>query len=379
MSLIQERTIDKTYFTLVVILIGLGFVILYSASSSLAAAKFNDPGYYMRGHLLRILAGVVAGLFFLIIDYKLLKPFAFWIAFLSLLLLLGTFVFNKIYRPGSPARWIPLGFFNAQPSEFAKLAIIVYFASFLDRKKLHLDNFKSGYLPPILILLLTIALVIIEPDFSTAAVIAIIGMIMLFIGGARLLHLIVSIVVMGSVSAITILRSPYKISRITSFLSNNTDIQGAGYQINQSLISLGNGGFWGKGLASSIEKNLFLPDPHTDFVFSVAGEEFGFFGAMILLTLFLALFLRGLKISSHSDDNFGRLLGIGLSCSLFIYVLLNIGVVCRMVPVTGLPLPFLSYGGSTMIYNLCAAGIILNISKNTTLTKRKQNIPIIYG
>ncbi|MDD5766795.1 MAG: FtsW/RodA/SpoVE family cell cycle protein, partial [Candidatus Marinimicrobia bacterium] len=170
-----------------------------------------------------------------------------------------------------------------------------------------------------------------------------------------------------------------KLKRILTFLNPEQDLQHAGYQLHQSLISLGNGGFFGRGLGSGVEKNLFLPEPHTDFVFAVVGEELGFIGAFILLVLFLVMFFRGLKIASKAPDVFGTLLGIGLSMSMFCYVLANIGVVCGVFPVTGLPLPFLSYGGSTMIFNFICIGILLNISRQALPPKKPTNLVILNG
>ena len=358
-----HRSIDQIYFILTIILIGIGFVIQYSASSSLAAAKFNDPGFYMRGHFIRIIVGLIVGLFFLQINYNHLKSISFWFAISSIILLVFTLIYNRSSGSTSMARWIQFGPFRFQPSELAKFSVILYLASFYDRRQDIINDFKKGFLPPAIILTFIILLVVAEPDFSTGAVIAVLGVTIMIIGGTKLVHLSPFIGLFTIFSVFTVIRSPYKLKRIITTISGQNDIQGAGYQINQSLITLGNGGFWGRGLAGSIEKNLFLPEPHTDFVFSVAGEEFGFIGATLLLILFLALFIRGIQISFRAPDIFGNLMGIGLSISMFSYVLANIGVVCGILPVTGLPLPFLSYGGSTMLYNFACIGILLNISK----------------
>jgi len=363
----RYRAMDQPYLIITILLVGLGFVIQYSASSALAVAKFNDPGFYMRGHLIRIIAGLIIGAFFLMLNYQRLKSVAFWIALLGIILLITSLIHNKITNTYSTARWLSIGPFNAQPSEFAKLAIIIYLSSFIDRHQKDLHDLKGGFLPPALVMLTTVLLVIIEPDFSTGTVIALLGITLLTIGGMKLLHLSYLFGLIAITSVIAIIRSPYKINRILTLFNPDKDIQGTSYQINQSLITLGNGGFWGRGLADSVEKNLFLPDPHTDFVFSVAGEELGFIGITILLILFLLIFLRGIQISLKAPDIFGNLLGIGLSTSMFLYVIINIGVVCGIFPVTGLPLPFFSYGGSSMIYNLACAGIILNISKQSQL------------
>ncbi|HDP67158.1 MAG TPA: putative lipid II flippase FtsW [Candidatus Marinimicrobia bacterium] len=365
----HNQSIDQFFFIVTILLIGIGFVIQYSASSSLAAAKFNDPGFYMRGHFIRLVSGFLVGLFFLRLNYHHLEKFAFWLVLLAMLTLILTLIINRTGNSAT-ARWLQLGPFRFQPSELAKFALIVYLASFFDRHQQDIDNFRKGFLPPAIIMTVMMVLIVIEPDFSTGAVIAFISILIMIIAGTKLVYLSPFAGLFIIFSIITVIRSPYKMRRILSAFSNEADLQGAGYQINQSLITLGNGGFWGRGLAGSVEKNLFLPEPHTDFVFSVAGEEFGFIGALFLMVLFLALFIRGIQISIRSATVFGNLVGSGLALSMFIYVLANVGVVTGILPVTGLPLPFLSYGGSAMLYNFACIGILLNISK-TMISKEK--------
>jgi len=373
-----HQSIDQFFFMVTIILIGVGFVIQYSASSSLAAAKFNDPGYYMRGHFIRIIAGFLVGLVFIKMDINYLKNLAFWLVILSIIMLALTLILNRSENSFT-ARWLQLGPFKFQPSELAKFSMILYLASFFDRHHDKIEDFKKGFLPPVLILSIIVALIVIEPDFSTGAVIAALGIAIMIVAGTKLVYLSPFAGLFVIFSIVTVIRSPYKLKRIISAFSSGSDIQGAGYQINQSLITLGNGGFWGRGLAGSIEKNLFLPEPHTDFVFSVAGEEFGFIGTMFLLILFLVLFIRGIQISLRSPTVFGNLLGIGLSISMFSYVLANVGVVTGVLPVTGLPLPFLSYGGSTMLYNFACIGILLNISKSMIEKEKPLRMVTIHG
>ncbi|MDO9547515.1 MAG: putative lipid II flippase FtsW [Candidatus Marinimicrobia bacterium] len=373
-----NQSIDQLFFMLTIILIGIGFVIQYSASSSLAAAKFNDPGYYMRGHFIRIIAGFLVGLVFIKLDYNYLKNLAFWFIILSVFMLILTLVLNRSGNSAT-ARWLQLGPFRFQPSELAKFSVILYLASFYDRHQDEIEDFKKGFLPPVIVMSIIVILIIIEPDFSTGVVVAVLGIAIMIIAGTKLVYLSPFAGLFVIFSIITVIRSPYKIKRILSAVRGGSDLQGAGYQINQSLITLGNGGFWGRGLAGSVEKNLFLPEPHTDFVFSVAGEEFGFIGTMFLLILFLALFIRGVQISFRSPTVFGNLLGVGLSISMFSYVLANIGVVTGILPVTGLPLPFLSYGGSTMLYNFACIGILLNISKTMIEKEKPLRLVTIHG
>ncbi len=356
--------IDQKFLFAFLFLLGLGIVFQYSASSSLGAAKFDDSTFYVRGQVIRITIGLLFGAFFVFLKYQHLKPAAFWIALAAIFFLILTLVMHKINGGLSTARWFSIGGFNFQPSEFAKLALIIYISSFLERHQKHLGDFKRGFIPPALMILSMVFLIIIEPNYSTGAVFSLFGFLVLFIGGTRLLHFTPFGVLFVLGSVFTILHSPYKLRRILTFMAPQADLQGAGYQIHQSIITLGNGGFFGRGLGGSVEKNLFLPDPHTDFIFSVVGEEFGFLGTVVLLSLYLFLFIRGIQIALRAPDIFGNLLGVGLSACLFIYVLINVGVTCGLLPVTGLPLPFISYGGSSMIFNFAVIGILLNISKH---------------
>jgi len=379
MKVKYSQSIDQFYFYLIVILIGIGFVIQYSASSSLAAARFNDPGHYMRGHFIRIIAGLIIGLFFLKLNYNHLKSAAIWVTIAAILLLATTLIIHLIHGTSPTARWLQIGPLRFQPSELAKFAFIIYLASFYDRHADNIGNFKKGFIPPASLLLLIVLLIIVEPDFSTAAVIIVLSITLMFIGGAKILHLAPFTGLLGVIAVISVLLSPYKLKRILTAIGNIEDTQGAGYQIRQSLITLGNGGLWGRGLGGSIEKNLFLPEPHTDFVFAVTGEEFGFIGTMLLLILFLLLFIRGFHIAFRAPNVFGNLLGLGLSLSMFVYQLVNVGVVCGILPVTGLPLPFISYGGSTMLYNFACLGIILNISRHMIDTQEPIRLVTVHA
>jgi len=374
----KKGKVDQKYLIAFFILLGFGLVMQYSASSSLGEARFDDPSFYVRGQFVRIVLGMVVGLICTFINYQILKKGAFWIALAGIIALIATLVYHKLHPGQATARWFPIGGFNFQPSEFAKLALIIYLSSFIERHERHLDDFKRGFIPPVIIMLIMVILIIVEPNYSTAAVFTVFGLIVLFIGGTKLLHFLPFIGGFALLSVVTILRSPYKLMRILTFLEPEKDLQGAGYQIHQSMITLGNGGFFGRGLGGSIEKNLFLPDMHTDFIFSVVGEELGFIGAVVLLSLYLYLFIRGIKIALRAPDVFGNLLGIGLSSCLFIYVIVNVGVTCGLLPVTGLPLPFISYGGSSMLFNFACVGIILNISRYA-VPQEKTNSLVMFN
>jgi len=377
---IEEIQFDKKYLIATGILLVIGLIILYSASTYMAEARYGEPYQFIVKQLVNILiGGALSSFIFFFTDYRGLENYSKLFIGLAILLLIWTKIYGEM-NPGLRAsRWIMLFGFSFQTSEFVKLALIIYLASFYHRHRDRLDDFKTGFLPPLTLIGISSLLIIIQPDYSTAAVLIMISAIVMFIGGAKIKHMLVFLASFVLVSIVAILKAPYRMKRITSIFNSNKDLEGAGYQLHQSLISLGNGGLFGEGLGNGVQKELFLPDCHTDFVFSVAGEELGFIISTGILATYVYLFWRGIKISMRADKIFGKLLGIGLNISLFIYVLLNVGVVCGILPVTGLPLPFISYGGSAMLYTLIVIGITLNISKYNQEKKNYKRDYIIDG
>jgi cell division protein FtsW len=368
---IITKRYDQLLLILIVILCVIGTVMLYSASSSLS---LNETGgitdtLFIRSHLKRLLLGLIVMFMFIIIDYRKLKPIAPYLMIFSIILLLATKIMYVIKGIDFPARWLDLGFFTVQTSDIARFSLILYLAYYIDKKRDTLKDFYKGFIPPILLMTGILFTIVIQPDFSTAAVIGLIGFSMLFIGGARLSHImatgVISIVIMIPV----MLMRSYRMKRVIYWLGSIFGINGGseqeviGYQAQQSLISLGNGGFWGLGLGNSLEKNLFLPTPHTDFIFAIIGEELGFLGVIFIISLFLFLFQRGIKIAKETTDPFGVMLAVGISFSIIIYSFINVAVVTGILPVTGLPLPLVSHGGSSLVMNLACLGILLNISQ----------------
>ena len=263
----------------------------------------------------------------------------------------------------APARWIHLGPLSLQTSDIARLSLIIYLSAYINKKRQQLEDFYFGFLPAVVVIALILGLIIIQPDFSTAAIIGVIGFTILFLGGARLPHIVVTITSAITILIPVMLMEPYRRARILSFFNPIADTGGSSYQVQQSLISLGNGGLFGLGLGNSMEKNLFLPTPHTDFIFSIIGEETGFIGVIIVLTLFLIAFQRGIKIAKNATDPFGILLALGISFSFILYAFINTAVISNLLPTTGLPMPLISYGGSGLVLNLAGIGILLNISR----------------
>jgi cell division protein FtsW len=369
------------YLTLITVL---GTVMLYSASwyESFSTTNGQTEMLFLQKHLKRLLVGVLFLFIFTILDYRLLKLFAPYLLIFSFFLLVITkasYLFNG-YSWYKPARWLYIGSFSLQTSDIARFSIIIFISYYVDKKRDDLKKFQTGLIPAILALFFIMGLIIIQPDYSTALMIGLIGILILFIGGAKISQL--SLIGASSLMiGIPILLSrEYRRQRVFSFLGlgENSDI---GYQANQSLISLGNGGAFGVGLGNSIEKNHFLPTPHTDFIFAIIGEELGFFfGTVPLLTLFLFIFFRGLNVARNCTDPFGVFLAVGIVFNLILYAFVNAAVVVGLFPVTGLPMPMISYGGSGMVINMALIGILLNISQSRrSIGTTNSWSPTTYG
>ena len=355
----QVNNIGKKLFIIAFLILGLGIVIQYSASSYLSAEKYNNPNYLIKSQIMKILISIPLFLSFYLLDYRILKKLSHAFLFISFVLLIMCFTLNK----GPVKRWISLGLFRFQPSELTKLSLIIFLSYYIDKHNTLLNKDLKRFVIAISTILISVLLIGLQKDFSTSVAIFLICLVMLFIGGIKIQRVAAILGIFALLSGVLIIKEPYRVKRIVSYFQDPKAVTGDNYQIFQSLVSLGNGGLSGKGLGKSVEKNMFLPNAHTDFVFSVFGEEFGFIGSCFIMLLFFLLFIYSLRISLRAPDSFGKLLGSGLSFSIFIYFLLNVGVVIKLFPVTGLPLPFISYGGSAMMYNLSATGIVLNISK----------------
>tara|TARA_B100001769_G_scaffold263337_1_gene246527 strand:+ start:573 stop:1733 length:1161 start_codon:yes stop_codon:yes gene_type:complete len=362
---------DKMLLWIILALCGIGVVMLYSASSfkSLYLTSGLSDTIYLRSHLKRMIIGITAMFFFAVLDYRKLKSIAPHFIVLSIFLLFLTKVVSILNGASSASRWLDIGFISMQTSDIARLSLIIYLAYYIDKKGNRIREFYTGIIPPLFLIAVMLFLIIVQPDFSTAAVLGMIGFIMLFIGGAKISHLAAA---SGAALAIMIpvmLMMPYRMKRIVYWISSifgesESLSQNLGYQAQQSLISLGNGGIKGLGIGNSLEKNLFLPEPHTDFIFAIIGEELGLWGAIIVLSIFLFLFQRGIKIAKGTTDTFGIMIAIGIVTSMILYAFVNVGYVTGILPVTGLPIPLISHGGSNLVITLSGLGILLNISES---------------
>lgn len=345
-------------------LVGIGLVMLYSSSGDTAAEITGDHMYFLKRQFVRVLIGAAFLFLCLRLDYHYLKRVANGLLVTTLILLLLTLLVHYATGQNGAARWLSIGPLSIQPSDAARLALIIYLAAYLDRKGTAVTQFGQGFLPPVVVIGLTMLLIVLEPDFSTAALTGMLGFTLLFLGGARLKHLTTVALVSLPTLGLIMMAEPYRRVRIQTFLGL-LESPKAEYQISQSLISLGNGGWLGQGLGNSVEKKLFLPAPHTDFVFAIIGEELGFIGAIVLLLAFFWLFQRGIVIARNAPDRFGMVLALGIVLNITFYVLVNAAVVTEVIPNTGIPLPLISYGGTHIVFTLISLGILLNISAST--------------
>lgn len=377
--LVSARKYDRTLLSIVMILLIIGTVMIFSSSTNISMDKYGNGTFYFRRHLIRLSIGLTAMVAATIIDYRILKKIATPFIIVTIILLVLTKAVYLVEGNHSPARWLYFGSFALQTSDLARFASIIYLATHIDRKRDRIKDFTYGFLPPIVITGLIMTLVVIQPDFSTAAVIGLITIVMLFMGGAKISHLIATASVFVTVMIPVLMAANYRIERIKAYFDASSNFLGTNYQVQQSLVSLGNGGVIGVGLGESLGKNLFLPAPHTDFILSIMGEEFGFIGIFLILTLFLAIFQRTIKISKECTDVFGIMLGMALSIQLILYAFINAAVVTGVVPTTGLPIPFVSFGGTNLMVNLICIGIILNISMAKRTVKHRKGARILFG
>jgi cell division protein FtsW len=344
------------------ILLGLGLTMVFISSTFLAQHQYQDPYFFFKRQVMYALAGV--GILYLgsRIPYQKYQRYVYPFMFIALIGLILVFIPPIGAKVRGAARWIRLGPLTIQPSEFAKLAMVIFLAYSLARKQEKMKWFTVGFLPHMLVSGLYIGLIAIETDFGTALTLAAIVFIMLLVGGTRLTYIGMAGAAGLCLAAIAVIKDPKKIARFLSFLDPWKYGQDVGYQLKQSLLAIGSGGLTGLGAGNSRAKLFYLPDAHTDFILSIFSEEVGFVGVFLILVLFSLLVYRGILLSLRAPDTFGSYLALGLTLIIGLQAIINMAVVSGMAPTKGLSLPFLSYGGSSLLVNLLAVGILLNIS-----------------
>ncbi len=345
------------------ILLMFGIVMVYSSSAIYASQDYGDSLFFLKRHLLALIIGFIFGFFVMSLDCEHIKAHSKKIIFFAILLLILVLMPGIGKIAGGARRWIDLGQFSFQPSEIAKIASLIYIASFINRKENKIKDFFNGFLPPLLILGLVMFLVLLEPDLGTALTIGIIGLLILFISGARLQHLLLTIFLSIPFLYYLIFSVPYRKKRLLAFLNPWLDEKGAGFQIIQSFLALGSGGLFGVGLGQSRQKLFFLPASHTDFIFSIIGEELGFIGTFSLIVLFAVLIWQGARAAFKVNDGFRKALIFGIVFTIGFEVIVNTGVAIGLLPTKGMPLPFVSYGGTSLIMHMVAIGLLLNATR----------------
>lgn len=359
--------IDYVLLSIVIIFYGIGIVMVFSASIN-EGMKLNNYTYFLQRQIMWVLMSIISCIIFIFIDHTALarykKPLVWGIIILLLMLLLPPLIKAGIVHPSK--RWFRFGGMGFQPSEFAKIVLIIYLASILSKKGGKINDFYRGFLPPFLVVFVISFLVFLEPDFSTAFILFFMSILMFFIVGIRSLSIISLILI--SIPAVYLMVSGkgYRKERIMGFLNPWSDPTDKGYQIIQSFKAFAYGGFFGVGLGKSIQKMKYLPIPHTDFIFAIIAEEMGFFGVILIIILYMLFAYRGFTIAYSQKGSFEFLLAFGITSLIVWEAIFNIAVVTGMLPSTGISLPFLSYGGSNLLANSILAGILLNLSKGET-------------
>lgn len=360
----NQNTIDKKLLYTILALIVFGLIMISSAGIAYSRARFGDSYYFFKHQLFY---GVIPGLFALYIfqkiNYNFWKKISFIFFIVSVIFLILVFVpgfESKIY---GASRWLKLGPFSFQPAEMLKLSIIIYLAAWLEDRADRIKDFYEGLMPFLVIIALVSFLLVKQPDIGTLGVIIMISMSIFFISGAKISH-IFFIAGAGLAALFAIIKiESYRMNRFLVFLHPEVDPKGIGYQINQAMLALGSGGIFGVGLGHSLQKFNYLPEPVGDSIFAIIGEELGIIGAVFLIILFVFLAIRGLKIAKKAPNRFSKLVAVGIVSWIIFQAFINIAAISGLVPLTGIPLPFISYGGTSIVFLMVGVGILLNISK----------------
>jgi cell division protein FtsW len=365
----KRNHIDLPILVAVLILMVISLAVVYSASSTWAFEKFGESGRLLSSHAPKVIIGFVALLFFTQVDYKKYKKVTKPVLLATLVVLVITLALGGEIK--GAARWLRFGWFSWQPSEFAKFALVFHLCVLISEKKERVKDFKTGFLPAMIWIGAVTGLVLLQPNFSTGVMIFAISLIMLFIGRAKLPHIALVLASLVPILVAYMLSAEYRMRRMMNFFSGTGEAADKGnYQLWQGIIGFGNGGILGVGPGQSRQRDFFLPESYGDFAFSIVGEEYGLVGTLFIMLLFLVILLRGMKIAKNAPDEFGRLLAVGITTSISLYALVNAGVTLGILPTTGLPMPFVSYGGSSIFFTSIAVGVLLNISSQTDLHPR---------
>lgn len=350
----------------VLLLTGIGIVMVYSASSALALKRYGTDLYFVKKQAFFTLIGIVVMIMCRYFPYRYYRNITYPALILSFILLIAVHVSGLGYTAGGARRWISFGIVSFQPSELARFAMILYLAYSMDKKINRIKEFSIGFLPHVIILSAFICLIIIQPDFGSVVILGAITWMMLFIGGVRIVYLLSSLALLLPIGYFFMINAEYRLRRWLSFMDPWQYKADEGYQIVHSLMAFGTGGIWGSGIGKGYQKLFYLPEPHTDFIFSVIGEEFGLIGICAIIFLYALILWKGISIAKNATDNFGAFIAIGLTIAIGIEVFINMGVTLGIMPPKGLPLPFISYGGTSLLLSMASIGILMNIGSSKT-------------
>ena len=346
----------------VLFLVGIGIVMVYSASWSLAREASKPEYYYLRRQAIFGITGIAVLIFFRQVPYRLYRYFTYPALLIAMGCLIAIQTSGLGISSGGSARWLRLGGFSFQPSELARFVLVIYLAYSISKKEDRIKEFRIGFLPHVLVMGALMVPIFMQPDFGSIVILWAITWLMLYIGGVRLGYLLASLLFLLPLAYYLVVSADYRIRRIIGFLDPWQYPADEGYQIVHSLMAFGSGRTWGAGIGQGYQKLFYLPEPHTDFIFSVIGEELGLVGVMAILGLYAMILWRGVDIARHARDRFGSLLAIGLTVSISLQVCVNVGVSLGLLPPKGLTLPFLSYGGTSLLLSMASIGVLMNIA-----------------
>ncbi len=350
----------------------LGLVIVMSASSTYSVFKFESVFHLFNSHLFKVGLGILFMILFCFVPYELYKGFSK----LALIAVAVVLVITLIFAPNikGAARSLDLGIVSLQPAHIAQLLLIIHLALLLEDKANLIDNFRHGFMYPFIWVILISGLIMIQPNISNGILLIMISLTIMYVGGARLKHIFVSLFSVITASGIAALIYPHSRGRIFSFVSSLQNGGDINLQVKQALYSLGSGGITGVGVGNSMQNNLFLPEAYGDFIFAILGEELGFIGAVLVLVSFFALFIAGIMVAKKTKDRFGQILAFGITLSVITYAFVNIAVTTGLLPTTGLPLPFISYGGTSLLFLCISVGILINIALSNEITDKSDDV-----
>ena len=367
----KNQGMDPILLTTILVLVALGIVMVYSSGGIYAADLYGNEMHFLSRQLIFAVLGLAFMLVAAKVRYQIFKRWTYPILGGVLLLLIAVLVPGVGSTMGGATRWLNMGSFYLQPSEMAKFALVLYLAYSLEKKQPQIGTFSIGILPHLIVVGLTLMLILVEPDFGTTAVLAAILFAMMFVAGTRLVHLGGIFAAALPLAAVALMGAEYRRKRLMAFLDPWADQADSGFQIIQSWLAFHNGGAFGTGLGAGTQKLFYLPAAHTDFIFSVVGEELGFWGVLLTLGLFGVFIYRGTRLAGRAPDLFGRLLGTGITFVIGLQAVINMMVVTGLLPTKGLTLPFVSYGGSSLVAYLFMVGVLLNIGSQQSAGNRR--------